>query len=153
MRITNIPRIIFDKFSEERGHPADKIVYGKTVRELNNDFGAIGFKSIKVRNGYQQTFFLWKRAPQENKKKLEPSPILEIFAGPQSLGIWACGMGKKMKEQCKVRIAYLSGVDLKHPIAKIIPDILTFALALVQESDSEEFWEVEKNPDLPYTRS
>ena len=147
MEIKEIPKILFNEFSQRFGVREEKKVSEFLIRELDIG-GAVGFHQEMSSD---KTFFiLW---PYLKEGDLYSGYLLQIAAGPKSKGVWAYGRGQLMQESLTADFP-INGVDLNAPIVFILTMILARATALIQSPilPKEEFWEVQRYPDSDYKK-
>ncbi len=165
MNITEVSEILFKEISQDFGQGEKREISYQGSKDIVYDLvelnpkvagfnGAIGFRRFSSPFGNSNTFLLWSSIPKGESSMFEPDPILRIRSGPKYAGQWVYGQGMLLKESCLAKVGTLyDGINLLSPGSLLTVLILRRCLELISEASSpKQFYQVEKNPSLQYTR-
>ncbi|MBU0977383.1 MAG: hypothetical protein KKD18_03135 [Nanoarchaeota archaeon] len=100
-----------------------------------------------------------KNGADEKNKLLDP--ILKVWGGAKSEGVWTAGKGESLSEEVIVQPRhsfYYSGLYLgdrfHSPLIRLIGEVIVTAHQLKTETSLSrlEYWEAFRNPGRDYTR-
>lgn len=148
--IKQIPKNVFETFFNFVKDEINEVkVSGEvySVRELIHGGGFIGL----FQDNDKSIFVLLQSLPKE-ANDFHVDPVIKIKVGPETTGEWAYGRGCKIREVI-VTTFREQELRLDHYLSPLAVTAMLIAskMAIKDECLSDEYWEVDKNPERKYS--